>query len=170
MKKLALYILSKPIFRFTLFCFLCCSSLNAQNKELLLGHWELDRISLANKKFEAFSGDEDELKTLFRTVVLQKLVKEEPVIHIELEAINKQVEELASFYNQSVLEIKSQAISNRAKTELSGEYLLKDKVLMIEWSNAEKNNLKIIKLNKNELVFRDLEPNLVFYYFKLVQE
>ena len=49
---------------------------------------------------------------------------------------------------------------------MSGEYLLKDKILMIEWSNAEINNFKIVKLTANELVLRDEVFKLIYYYYK----
>jgi hypothetical protein len=143
---------------------------DAQNNELFLGHWELDRITLVKEKYDAFSLSKEELKTLFKTVLLQKLVKEEPIIYTELEDINKQAEELASLNYESVVEIQSQAIYNRAQKSLSGEYLVKGKELMVEWSNAEKNNFKILKLTGNELVLKDIQFNLVYYYNKLEQE
>jgi hypothetical protein len=143
---------------------------DAQNNERLIGHWELDRITLVKEKHDAFSLSKEELKTVFKTVLLQKLVKEEPIIYTELEDINKQAEELASLNYESVVEIQSQAIYNRAQKSLSGEYLVKGKELMVEWSNAEKNNFKILKLTGNELVLKDIQFNLVYYYNRLEQE
>jgi hypothetical protein len=155
-----------------IYCFLLlCLTANAQNNKLIIGHWQLNRVAIKYAEHEALATDKDELKTLFKTVLLQKLVKDEPVIFTELEDINKQAEELASLNTESVLEIQSgEAIYNRAQKSLSGEYLVKGKELMVEWSNAEKNNFKILKLTGNELVLKDIQFNLVYYYNKLEQE
>jgi hypothetical protein len=155
---------------FIVFLFLYLKA-DAQNNKLIIGHWQLNRVAIKYAEHEALATDKDELKTLFKTVLLQKLVKDEPVIFTELEDINKQAKELASLNTESVLEIQSGgAIYNRAQKSLSGEYLVKKDELIVQWSNAEENNFKIVKLNANELVLKDMEFNLVYYYNKLEQE
>jgi hypothetical protein len=155
---------------FIVFLFLCLKA-DAQNNKLIIGHWQLNRVAIKYAEHEALATDKDELKTLFKTVLLQKLVKDEPVIFTELEDINKQAEELASLNTESVLEIQSGgAIYNRAQKSLSGEYLVKKDELIVQWSNAEENNFKIVKLNANELVLKDIQFNLVYYYNKLEQK
>jgi hypothetical protein len=46
----------------------------------------------------------------------------------------------------------------------SGEYLLDGEKLLMEWETAYKNTYKILKINASELVLKDVDLKVTYYY------
>jgi len=160
--------LRSNLFIFFITCFLGIT-LTAQEGNSLVGNWQLKKVSF--KKITASaSNDKKELLAVFKAALYQDLTTEQRLTIEELELMNAEAELLLGKYYQSTIGFKSNGsfynTSQLQDKSLSGEYLLDKKKLLLEWETADKNELKVLKITADELVFKDSELKLTYYYLK----
>ena len=84
--------------------------------------------------------------------------------------MNSEAETLRDTYFQTTIEFQANGAfyntSFNKDKSLSGEFLLDKKKLLLEWETAEKNSFKILKNSSSELILKDTELNITYYYLK----
>lgn len=146
-----------------------CSLLTfSQNTNQLLGIWKLEKISY-KKMCATHDGEQEQFHMVFNAALYNQLNAEQQLDVYELDQLNTQAEELLKLFYQSTLEFQANgAFYNLSKMEkaTSGEYLLDKKTLLLEWETGDKNEMKVVEITGNELVVKNSELKLTYYYLK----
>jgi|GEM_PF-1119229 len=159
----------------TLFLFLFFFGLlgYSQNSTQLIGTWKLEKISYKNLS-ASNDGEQEQLLNVLKAGLYKQLNAEQRLDIYELEQLNEKAAELLKLFYQSAIEFQSnRAFYNRSKLlerPTSGEYLLDRKKLFMEWETADKYTYKILKLAASELVLKDVDLKITYYYIKLYQK
>jgi hypothetical protein len=110
----------------------------------------------------------ENLANIFKSALLNTLDKEQQHMLEELDIINTKAEELANIYFQSKIGFQTnRSFYNISEITSSGEYLIVGKKLLMDWSNIDKNTCKILKINASELVLKDVDLKVIYYYTKI---
>lgn len=108
------------------------------------------------------------MANIFKSALLNTLDKEQQHMLEELDIINTKAEELANIYFQSKIGFQTnRSFYNISEITSSGEYLIVGKKLLMDWSNIDKNTCKILKINASELVLKDVDLKVIYYYTKI---
>jgi hypothetical protein len=149
-------------------------TITAQNKEQLIGHWQLQKVSYKKKIVQTSETNKEQLFEIFKTALYNQLSEEQKLNLDNLDQINSEAEILVDTYYQTIIEFQvNGAFYNTSQNQtksLSGEYLLDKKKLLIEWETADKNNFKIIIISADELILKDIKLKITYYYNKLQQK
>lgn len=153
--------------------FISCLSTNyvsAQSNLPLLGNWELQKLSFKNKIAHSNEQDKDLFLGIFKAALYEELTEEQRLTLEDLEWMNTEAETLRDTYFQTTIEFQANGAfyntSFNKDKSLSGEFLLDKKKLLLEWETAEKNSFKILKNSSSELILKDTELNITYYYLK----
>jgi hypothetical protein len=160
--------------RSALFIFFTSIFLNftliAQNENSILGKWQLQKVSF-KKTTAGNSNDKELLLAVFKTAFYEGLTAEQRLNLEDLDWMNAEAEMLRDKYYQTTIEFQPNGAfyntSQLPDKSLSGEYLLDKKKLLLEWETADKNELKIVKMTDDELVLKDPELKVTYYFLKL---
>ncbi|QJP33334.1 hypothetical protein F0365_02370 [Nonlabens sp. Ci31] len=148
-------------------CFLSTSFAVAQQNESLVGLWTLEKVAYKKLKINPTSTQEN-LVDLFKAALYNTLNNKQQLVVEELDLINAKAGELAHLLYQSTIDFQvNRAFYNRSKLlerPTSGEYLLDGKKLFMEWETADKYTYKILKINASELVLKDVDLKVIYYY------
>ncbi len=161
------------VLRSTLLIFFAITLLNftliAQNEYSLIGQWQLQKVSF-KKITTSASNDKEQLLAVFKAALYEGLTAEQRLTLEDLEWMNAEAELLRDKYYQTTIEFKANSAfyntSLNPEKSLSGEYLLDKKKLLLEWETADKNELKVLKITADELVLKDPELKVTYYYLK----
>jgi len=141
------------------------NSIFSQSQQDIVGHWELEKIGF--RKTE--SSTKESMLKLYQSALLQTLTNEQQQDLDELNLINVKAEEMGNIYYQSKIEFQSNgAFYNTSEKTISGEYLIDDKKLLLDWETADKNSYKILKTTDSELVLKDKDLKIYFHYSKII--
>ena len=151
-----------------LISFLCSQHTFSQNSNQLIGSWQLEKISY--KKIAATNDGEQQFRSVLNAALYNQLNAEQRLDVYELEQLNERAAELLKLFYQSQIEFQANGAfynkSNLKEGSTSGEYLVDGKKLLMEWETAEKNTFKILKIDASELVLKDGDLGVTYYYTK----
>lgn len=142
----------------------------SQNSNQLLETWQLEKISY--KKITATNdGEEEKFRIVFNAALYNQLNAEQQLDVYELDQLNTQTEDLLKLFYRSTIDFQANgAFFNRSEIleqTTSGEYHLDKKRLLLEWETSDKNEMKVVEITGNELVLKDSELGLTYYYLKI---
>lgn len=127
----------------------------SQNSNQLLGTWKLEKISY--KKIAATNDGEEQFRSVFNAALYNQLNAEQQLDVYELDQLNTQAEELLKLFYQSTEQVFW------SKLYLENIYwMVKNSI----WKTSDKNEMKILKITVDELVFKDSELGVAYYYLK----
>ncbi len=143
------------------------NALPQQHSNQLIGIWQLDSISYKNSVATNIEGQE-QFRNVYTAALYNQLNDEQRLDIYELEQVNEKASGFLELFYQTEIEFQTnRAFYNRSKISehtTSGEYLLDCKKLLMEWETAEKNTFKILKLDVSELIVKDLDLRVTYYY------
>ncbi|TVZ59293.1 hypothetical protein NA63_1821 [Flavobacteriaceae bacterium MAR_2010_105] len=159
------------LIQFTMFsCFFFTLTITAQNKKQLIGHWQLQKISFKKTNVQPSETNKDQLLEVFKAALYNQITEEQKSNLYDLEQINLDAKALHDTYYQTTIEFQPNGAfyntSLNKEKSLSGEYVLDKKKLHMQWETADKTNFKILKNTTDELVLKDTELKITFYYLK----
>lgn len=148
---------------------LVSTTLFAQNENSLFGTWQLQKIKFKNTTVAA-STNKELVLAIFNEALYKQLTKEQRLTLEELEQIKAEAEIMLYKYFQTTVEFKANGAfyssSQLPDKSLSGEFLIHNKKLLLDWETGDKTNLKVLKNTSEALVLKDTELNISYYYLK----
>ncbi|MEH6765319.1 MAG: hypothetical protein V7655_12520 [Aequorivita antarctica] len=160
-------------FKNSLFTFialtLISTSVAAQVENNMIGKWQLQKVSF-KKTLSGDANNNELLLAVFKAALYEELSAEQRLNVDDLEAMNAEAALLLNKYHQTTIDFQPNgAFYNSAQlagNSLSGEYLLDKKKLLLEWETGDKNEFKVLKNTTDELIFKDPDLKVSYYYLK----
>ncbi len=153
-------------------CFLFSNLIFAQKTGVLIGTFQLEKISYKNISANKEASQEEFYKVL-RTASYQNLSAKQRSDDYELEQLAEQlIELLKKHYHSTIQLMNNGALINQSELmnlPLSGEYLSDKKKILIDWETGDRTHFKIIKSKDDKLVLKDNSSKVIFHYSKMSQ-
>lgn len=145
-------------------------STNAQEKKQLIGSWDLEKISFQN--IETTPDDaHKEYAALFKKAVLKNGIKEGyKLTEEDKKAVDLMANAMASIYFVSTIDFNeaNKVSQGSFSGKLLGKYTMVANSLKITWEDEEEEEevFEIIKIDAKELILKDKDLKITYYYSK----
>ncbi|WP_310378122.1 hypothetical protein [Flavobacterium sp.] len=139
---------------------------NAQVKEQLIGNWDLNKVSFKNTETTQDGGNE-EYFSIFKAALLNAVKEGYKLTKEDKELLDLEAEALSGIYFASAIDFdKTGGFKNEyMQGSISGKYIIESSIgLKMNWKDGDEIVLEIIKLNSTDLILKDKNLNVVFYY------
>ncbi len=136
------------------------------NYKIIVGSWDLEKVSFKNTETTEDDGFE-EYFNFFKAALLNAVKEGYRLTKEDKELLDLEAKALARTYFVSTVNFEETgAFKNEYFSgTLSGEYsMVSSKSLKMNWKNGDENALEIIKINSTDLILKDKDLKVVFYY------